>query len=194
MSTFILYFRLGFRHILDIYGVDYILFIIALMAIFLLRDWRKALLMFLFYILGNSLTLSLAANELVQVNIAVIEYLIPVTIFIAAGLNILRKHEMYSSLSIFHLVMVFVFGLVHGFGFADYLKNIIGSNQRLLAPLLGFDLGVKLGMFVTGLIFLLISWVFVNNLGFSRRDWNLVISSGIAGIALTLMFESRYWL
>ena len=194
MSTFILYFRLGFRHILDIYGVDYILFIIALMAIFLLRDWRKALLMFLFYILGNSLTLSLAANELVQVNIAVIEYLIPVTIFIAAGLNILRKHEMYSSLSIFHLVMVFVIGLVHGFGFAEYLKNIIGSNQRLLAPLLGFDLGVKLGMFVTGLIFLLISWVFVNNLGFSRRDWNLVISSGIAGIALTLMFESRYWL
>jgi len=42
--------------------------------------------------------------------------------------------------------------------------------------------------------FLIISWVFVNNLGISRRDWNLVISSGIAGIALTLMFESRYWL
>lgn len=194
MSTFIIYFRLGYRHILDIYGVDYILFIIALMAIFLLRDWRKALLIFLFYVLGNTLTLSLAVYEVLKVNIAVIEYLIPVTIFISASLNILKKHEMYSSLSIFRLTTVFVFGLVHGFGFADYLKDITGSNQRLLAPLIGFDLGIGLGMLITGFVFLIISWIFVSNLGFSRRDWNLVISSGIAGIALTLMFESRYWL
>ena len=179
---------------LDIYGVDYMLFIIALMAIYLLRDWRKALVLFMFYILGHSVTLSLSVSAVINVNISIIEYLIPLTIFLAAFLNILKKHEPYTPRSVFRFAIAFVFGMIHGFGFADYLKEILGTNQSIAVPILGFNLGLELGMLLVGSVFLIISWVFVNNLGFSRRDWNLVISSGIAGIALTLMFESRYWL
>ena len=194
MSTFILYVRLGYRHVLDIYGVDYMLFIIALMAIYLIRDWRKALVLFLFYILGHSITLSLSVNDILNVNVRVIEYLIPLTIFIAAALNILKKNETYAPRSVFRQIIVFLFGLIHGFGFADYHKEILGANQSVAIPIIGFNLGIELGMFVVGAVFLIISWIFVNNFGVSRRDWNLLISSGIAGVALTLMFESRYWL
>lgn len=194
MSTFILYMRLGYRHALDIYGVDHILFIVAMMSVYLLRDWRKALVIFLFYVFGNSITLSLSVVELIRVNINIIDYLIPVTIFIAASLNILKKHDRYTPRSIFRLSIAVIFGLIHGFGFADYLKDILGTNQNLAIPIIGFNLGVEMGMLFVAFVFLMISWIFVNNLGISRRDWNLVISSGIAGVALTLMFESRYWL
>jgi hypothetical protein len=186
--------RLGYRHALDIYGVDHILFIIAIMAVYLLRDWKRAFVVFLFYVFGNSITLSLSVTELIRVNIDIIDYLIPVTIFIAASLNILKKHDSYTPRSIFRLSMAVIFGLVHGFGFADYIKDILGTNQNLAVPVAGFNLGIEMGMLFVAIVFLMISWIFVNNLGISRRDWNLVISSGIAGVALTLMFESRYWL
>lgn len=186
--------RLGYRHALDIYGVDHMLFIIALLSVYLLRDWRKASVVFLFYVVGNSITLSFSALDLIRININVIEYLIPVTIFIAASINILKKQDTYSPRSDFRIFMALIFGFIHGFGFADYLLDIVGANQNLAIPIIGFNMGVEMGMLFVAFLFLLISWIFVNNLGISRRDWNLVISSGIAGVALTLMFESRYWL
>ena len=194
MSTFILYFRLGYRHVLDIYGVDHMLFIIAIMSVFLLRDWRRALILFLFYVLGSSLSLSLSVNEIIKVDINIVDYLIPVTLLVAAVINIFKKHESYTPKSIFRFITIFIFGFIHGLGYADYLKDIVGADLNLAVPIIGFNLGVELGLLLVAFIFLMISWIFVNNLGLSRRDWNLVISSGIAGIALTLMFESRYWL
>ncbi len=194
MSTFILYFRLGYRHVLDIYGVDHILFIIAIMSVFLLRDWRRALILFMFYVLGSSLSLSLSVNNIFQVDINIVDYLIPVTLLVAAIINIFKKSESYTPRSIFRFITIFTFGFIHGFGYADYLKDILGTDLNLAVPIIGFNLGVELGLLLVALVFLMISWIFVNNLGISRRDWNLVISSGIAGIALTLMFESRYWL
>lgn len=194
MSTFILYFRLGYRHVLDIYGVDHMLFIIAIMSVFLLRDWRRALVLFLFYVFGSSLSLSLAVNQIIRVDINIIDYLIPVTLLVAAVINIFKKPESYTPRSIFRFAILLLFGLIHGFGFADYLMDILGTDMNLAIPIIGFNLGIELGLLFVAFVFLIISWVFVNNLGISRRDWRLVISSGIAGIALTLMFESRYWL
>lgn len=194
MSTFILYFRLGYRHVLDIYGVDHMLFVIAIMSVFMLRDWRRAMILFLFYVLGSSLSLSLSVNEIVKVDMNIIDYLIPVTVLMTAVINIFKKPESYTPRSIFRFAIILFFGLVHGFGYADYLMDILGADLNLAIPIIGFNLGVELGLLFVAFAFLIVSWVFVNNLGISRRDWNLVISSGIAGIALTLMFESRYWL
>jgi hypothetical protein len=185
---------LGYRHVLDIYGVDHILFIIAIMSVFLLRDWRRALILFMFYVLGSSLSLSLSVNNIFQVDINIVDYLIPVTLLVAAVINIFKKSESYTPRSIFRFITIFTFGFIHGYGYADYLKDILGTDLNLAVPIIGFNLGVELGLLLVALVFLMISWIFVNNLGISRRDWNLVISSGIAGIALTLMFESRYWL
>ena len=194
MSTFILYFRLGYRHVLDIYGVDHMLFVIAIMSVFLLRDWRKALILFLFYVLGSSISLSLSVNEIIKVDINIVDYMIPVTLLTAAVINIFKRPESYTPRSIFRFITIFIFGFIHGLGYADYLKDILGTDLNLAVPIIGFNLGVELGLLLVALAFLMVSWIFVNNLGISRRDWNLVISSGIAGIALTLMFESRYWL
>jgi hypothetical protein len=150
--------------------------------------------LFLFYVLGSSLSLSLSVNEIIKIDINIVDYLIPVTLLVAAVINIFKKHESYTPKSIFRFITIFIFGFIHGLGYADYLKDIVGADLNLAVPIIGFNLGVELGLLLVAFIFLMISWIFVNNLGLSRRDWNLVISSGIAGIALTLMFESRYWL
>jgi len=194
MSTFILYIRLGYRHILDIYSVDHMLFIIALLALYLLRDWKKVLFLFSFYAVGNSISLALSVKRIIVINMDIIEYLIPLTIFIAAISNIFKKHHSYLPRNPIKFFIAGFFGLIHGFGFANYLNTFIGNDVKIAIPLAGFNIGVELGLLLIAFIYLFITWIFVNNLGISRKDWNLVVSSSIAGVALTLMFESRYWL
>ena len=56
-----------------------------------------------------------------------------------------------------------------------------------------YNLGIELAHIIVIALFLLASYIFVNLINVNRRDWNLVISSGIAGIAITIMFEAKYW-
>lgn len=194
MSTFILYLRLGYRHIMDLHNVDHMLFIIALVAIFLIRDWKKVLILMLFYIISLSLTLTFSVKNIITPDPDVIRYFVPLTVFLAAVSNIFRGQKTIVARNPSKYIFTAIFGVVHGFGFASYLKNIFGYQRIVTGPLVAFNLGLTLGLFLVALIFLIITWIFVNNLGIGRRDWYLVISSAIAGVALTLMFESRYWL
>ncbi len=194
MSTFILYLKLGYRYIMDLYSVEQMLFVVALMAIYLLRDWKRAFVLLLFYMAGITLSLSFSGFRIINPNLEVIRYLIPLTIFIAAFSNIFKKQASVASRSPSRHIMATVFGIIHGFGLAGYLKNIAGIYRAITIPLLGFNTGVMLAFVLIMFLYLIISWIFVNNLGVSRRDWYMVLSAAIAGVALTLMFESRYWL
>ena len=191
MSTFSLYFKLGLTHILDIQGYDHILFVVALCALYLLRDWRKLLILVTAFTVGHSITLALATLRLVQINPALIEFLIPVTIFITAVTNIVRKRgPALPQVAPLNYAFALFFGLIHGLGFSNYLRSLLGRGESLLVPLLSFNLGLELGQVVIVLIFLLTSSLVVGLLGASRRDWKLVISSAIAGISLMLMAET----
>ena len=59
--------------------------------------------------------------------------------------------------------------------------------------LVAYNLGIELAHMIIIFLFLIASYLFVNLISVNRRDWNLVISSGIAGIAITIMFEAKYW-
>ena len=84
MNSFQLYFRLGLQHILDINGYDHILFVLALCALFIPRDWRKVVVLVTAFTIGHSVTLALATFKVVNINSDLIEFLIPVTIAITA--------------------------------------------------------------------------------------------------------------
>ena len=190
MSTFSLYFKLGLTHILDIQGYDHILFIVALCALYLLRDWRKILILVTAFTVGHSITLALATLGWVRINSELVEFLIPVTIFITAVSNIIRNRgAALPQVAPLNYAFALCFGLIHGLGFSNYLRSLLGTGQSLVAPLLSFNLGLELGQLVIVLVFLLASSVVVGLLGASRRDWKLVVSSAIAGIALMLMVE-----
>ena len=93
MSEFLTYFEVGIRHILDINGYDHILFIIALCAIYLVKEWKKLLILITAFTIGHSLTLALSVLDYVLLEPAIIEFLIPVTIFITAVFNFFHKNN-----------------------------------------------------------------------------------------------------
>ena len=194
MSQFGIYFEIGREHILDQNAYDHILFVVALCAIYLLQDWKKILILVTAFTIGHSITLALSTLNVMNVRSDVIEFLIPVTIFITAVSNLFRKQSALtpSKLNTNYFFALF-FGLVHGMGFSNYLKSILGKEDSLVTPLLAFNLGLELGQLIIVFFFIIISSVFVSLFNVARRDWNLIISSAVAGIALTMMMETKFW-
>jgi hypothetical protein len=194
MSEFLLYFDLGFDHILDLNGYDHLLFIIALCAIYVSSDWKKLLVLVTAFTIGHSLTLALSTFQLVRFDSNVIEFLIPLTIFITAFLNLFRKDRpMYERKIKFSYIIALAFGLVHGLGFSNYLRALLGKDADIILQLFAFNVGLEIGQIIIVFIFLAITFVMVDIFGVARRDWKMVISSAIAGIAIMLMLETKFW-
>ena len=115
MGEFQLYFTLGKDHILDYAnGYDHILFVVALCAIYLMRDWKKLLILITAFTIGHSITLALATLQIIVVNSDVIEFLIPLTIFITAFSNIFRRTEVTDRTTYINYGYALFFGLIHG--------------------------------------------------------------------------------
>lgn len=88
ISEFLVYFRLGIEHILDVRGYDHIVFIVALTAPYRPRAWRQVVILVTAFTVGHSLTLALATVDRVRVPGAWVEFLIPVTILLTALLHL----------------------------------------------------------------------------------------------------------
>lgn len=193
MSQFSIYFELGIEHILDLNGFDHLLFIIALCALYSWREWKKVLILVTAFTVGHSITLALAAFNIIRVNSAIIEFLIPLTILITALSNIFKKNNGLGNpkvqLNYFYAAF---FGLVHGLGFSNYLKSILGSGN-VVVQLLAFNLGIEIGQIFVVALFLLIAGLVAAFFGVNKREWSLALSAGIAGMAFMLMLENKYW-
>lgn len=194
MSEFQLYFEMGREHILDIQGYDHILFVVALCAIYQAYEWKKVLILVTAFTVGHSLTLALAVLDIIEVNKPLIEFLIPVTIFLTAMFNIIKGDNAtnHRNLNLNYLFALF-FGLVHGMGFSNFLKSMLGKNSDLATQLFAFNLGLELGQVIIVIATLFLGFLVTGILGSNRRDWNLVVSSAVGGVALMLMIETRYW-
>ncbi|MEZ2445155.1 HupE/UreJ family protein [Chitinophaga sp. RCC_12] len=184
-----LYFQLGWQHIINWDAYDHILFIIALSAIYLLRDWRKVLVLVTAFTIGHSITLALSVLHIVRIPAALIEFLIPVTICVTAVSNIIRKDDEPQKLQLNYFYALF-FGLIHGLGFSNYLKSLLGSQANIVKPLLGFNLGLEFGQIIIVMCILLISSAIVNFGGVKRRDWNMFLSSATFGVAFLMIIQS----
>lgn len=194
MSTFSLYFNLGLTHILDVNGYDHILFVIALCAVYMMGDWKKILIIVTAFTIGHSITLALATLDVVNVNPELIEFLIPVTIFVTAAANIFRKQSTIRQQGVqVNYALALFFGLIHGLGFSNYLRSLLGRDESIVSQLLAFNLGLELGQIIIVIVFLTISLIVVDILQAARRDWKIVVSSAIAGIALILMLDTKFW-
>ncbi len=194
MSTFSLYFNLGLTHILDVNGYDHILFVIALCAVYMLGDWKKILIIVTAFTIGHSITLALATLDVITINAALIEFLIPVTIFITALTNLFRKQSGIKRQSVqLNYAFALFFGLIHGMGFSNYLRSLLGRDESIVTQLLAFNLGLELGQIIIVAAFLVLSFIVVDILQAGRRDWKIAISSAIAGIALILMLDTKFW-
>lgn len=195
MGEFQLYFILGKDHILDyLNGYDHILFVVALCAVYVSRDWKKILILVTAFTIGHSITLALATLEIISVNTKLVEFLIPVTIFITAFGNLFRREDHISSKPVHtNYLLALSFGLIHGMGFSSYLRAILGKDETIATQLLAFNLGLELGQLIVVGLFMVASFLLVDLINVSRRDWKMVVSSGIAGISIILIKDAIYW-
>jgi HupE / UreJ protein len=147
------FFFMGVEHILT--GYDHLIFLFGLLII--MTQFRATLWVITCFTLAHSATLALAAFDLVRIPDHVIEPLIAATIIYVGVENLLRLNSATG-----RWVLTLVFGLVHGLGFATHLKEKVAglTGDRIVLPLLSFNLGVELGqMVVAALVLPLIWWL-----------------------------------
>ena len=138
-STFISFLRQGFVHVVPL-GLDHILFVFGLFL--LSRKWKPLILQVSAFTLAHTLTLGLATLGIITVSPEIVEPIIAASIAVIALENIF-----FPGYKPYRLVIVFVFGLIHGLGFAGALSGFNLEPTSLLIGLFGFNVGVEFGQF-----------------------------------------------
>lgn len=193
MDDFILYLKMGFTHVLDFSAYDHILFLIVLAVVFSFYEIKKVLWLVTLFTLGHSITLALSAYKILEIRVDLIEFLIPLTIFITGIVNIINSKSTSAKKDNTNLIFALFFGLIHGLGFSNYFKMMIGQEESKLFPLLEFAVGIEVAQVIIVLGILILAMVFQNFLKVSKRDWILVCSSIVIGFAIQMMLDRVFW-
>ncbi|MFM2224024.1 MAG: hypothetical protein RJA07_226 [Bacteroidota bacterium] len=170
------YLQIGFTHVIPL-GFDHILFILSIF--FLNSNLKSVIIQCSVFTLAHSITLGLTAAGYILPNPKIIEPIIAISILVASIENLFH-HKINS----WRLIIIFIFGLIHGMGFANALKDVGLPPEHFLASLLSFNVGVELAQItvIVAVYFLIAKW-------FSKKDYyysKIVypLSSLIACVAL----------
>ena len=144
-STFYSFLRKGFVHVLP-EGLDHILFVIGLFLFS--RKTKPLLLQVTTFTIAHTITIALASLNFLKISPTIIEPLIALSIVYIAIENVYRKEYRH-----FRLISIFLFGLIHGLGFAG-VSSLDPSSPSFVAELLGFTIGVDFGQLAVISIFL----------------------------------------
>ncbi|MBC5839505.1 HupE/UreJ family protein [Flavobacterium muglaense] len=195
MSEFWIYFQIGLKHVLDIHSYDHVLFLIALAVPFSFKDWKRIVLLVSLFTIGHTMALVLSVFGIIAVKVSVVELLIPITILITALFNLFTagKSNKKESINLVFFITLF-FGIIHGLGFSNYFKSILGgSPTSKLLPLGEFALGIEAAQIVVVFIVLILSYLVQTVFRFSKRDWTLVMSAFIIGVVIPMIIENEIW-
>lgn len=191
MSEFQVYLRLGIDHITSFAGMDHMVFLLALAATYDLSLWKPLMMIVFSFTIGHSITLALAVLDIFSVNQNLVEFLIPLTILFSALFNIFQKKDIASPpINYSRYAMAFIFGMIHGLGFSNYLKSLLMGKGSIAWPLFSFNLGIEAGQLIIVIFILFISLIFFNIIKGKKREWNLVISGMAVGISCLLIIQS----
>lgn len=188
MQDFIFYLKLGWEHIISLDALDHQLFVLVLVAVFALKDWKKILWLVTAFTIGHSITLALSIFDFVRVPGNWVEFLIPLTIAITAFDNILMRNKPNNLMKMNYYLALF-FGLIHGMGFANTARMMLAEEQNIFLPLLGFNVGLELGQILVVIAILIIYYLFVNLLKVNKKDWIMFVSSGVFALAVKMSLE-----
>ena len=188
MQDFGFYFKLGWEHIISSDALDHQLFIAALAAIYLLKDWKQVLILVTAFTIGHSLTLALSVLDVIRVPSEWVEFLIPLTIVITAVTNLFQKEFTPRTVRINYFLALF-FGLIHGLGFANTIRFILADDQNLGWSLFGFNVGLEVGQVVVVLAILILAHLIVSVFKIARKYWVIFLSAAVFGLAMKIVFE-----
>jgi hydrogenase/urease accessory protein HupE len=150
--VFVTYLHLGVEHIL--LGIDHLLFVLALLII--VQGWRRLLGTISTFTIAHSITLAAATLGLVNVPQQPVEAVIALSIVFIAGECVHSRNGRAGITNRRPWVVAFIFGLLHGFGFAGALSEAGLPQKDIPVALLSFNIGVEFGqiLFIMGVIIL----------------------------------------
>lgn len=179
------YLGLGFKHIIPL-GLDHILFVLC---IFLLNPKLKSVLwQATAFTVAHSITLGLAMYGLISPPGHIVEPVIALSIMFVA-----LENAITDKLKPSRIIVVFIFGLIHGMGFASALTGLGLPKQQFATAIITFNVGVELGQIAV----ILSAWLLVG-IWFSKKEWYhkrivLPVSIVIAVIALYWTIERAFF-
>ena len=172
------YVRLGIEHIVPL-GLDHILFVVALCL--LGNSLRSILWQATAFTVAHSITLALSMKSVIALPSAVVEPVIALSIAFVAVENLLLRE-----VRAWRILVVFIFGLIHGLGFASVLNEIGLPPDRFMVSLVSFNIGVEIGQVM---IILLVFGLFV--LPFKSQPKNYRRLAFITSILIAI--TAMYW-
>ena len=192
MDIFKTWFMVGFDHILNVQALDHILFVLALVVIYKPNMIKQIVILITAFTIGHSVTLILSALDIINYNQKVIEFAIPLTIVITSLNNILNREKTITKAMSTNYIIALVFGLIHGLGFANYLKALLFQDNIIL-ELFSFNVGIEAAQLIVVFIFSIISFVGSNYIFKKRENWVFFVSSAIFGVSLMLTLNAKFW-
>jgi hydrogenase/urease accessory protein HupE len=173
------FIKLGVEHIWT--GYDHLLFLFALLVV--CRSFRSIVGIVSCFTLAHSLTLALATLDVVNLPSRIVEAAIAASIVFVGVENLVRRGEEPRG----RWVLTFVFGLIHGFGFASVLRDlgVGGGPQGVVVPLFTFNVGVELGQIAIAAVVLPVVWQLRKNENFLRR--------GVPALSALVAVAGLYW-
>ena len=192
MEEFKTWFLVGFDHILNVAALDHILFVLALVVVYKPNMIKQIVILITAFTIGHSITLIISTLDLITYDQKVIEFAIPLTIVLTSFNNIVnRKKEIKKAVNS-NYVIALVFGLIHGLGFANYLKALLFEGN-IVMELFSFNVGIEVAQLIIVFVFLFFSFLGSNYLFKKRENWVLFVSSAIFGISLMLTLNAKFW-
>jgi HupE/UreJ protein len=177
-TVFWKYMLIGFQHIIPL-GFDHILFITC--VFFLNSNIKQVILQASMFTLAHSITLGLAMYGIIKPPANIIEPLIALSIVFLALENI-----MSDKVKPWRLVMVFLFGMVHGMGFAGALSQLGMPQYAFATALISFNVGVELGQLA-----IILSLYFFVAKAFSARAWYR--RAIVIPVSVLIALVAAYW-
>jgi len=161
----------------------------ALCVVFNYAQWKKIIYLVTAFTIGHSITLALAALKIVIINRNIVEFLIPITIIITCIINFANKEdtENVNKNSKVRYLVALSFGLIHGLGFSSLLLSLLGREENIIIPLLAFNIGLEIGQVLIVIASVAISYIFINYFKIKFREWILIVSGIISGVALKIL-------
>ena len=179
-QTFFNYIPVGFDHIVP-KGLDHILFVLGLF--FLSTRMRPLLTQVTLFTLAHTITLAMAALGYVSIPGSIVEPLIAASITYVAVENIFMKN-----LSPWRPVIVFIFGLLHGLGFASVLAEFGLPDSAFIPALIGFNIGVEVGQLAVIAVMFLAVWQAIRiDQGENEAQRGFILYGVLALIAIALL-------
>lgn len=188
MNDIAFYFTLGWQHIISFDALDHQLFILALVVLYTLYEWKQVLILVTAFTIGHSITLALSTLHVLTVPSQIVEFLIPCTIFITAVANIIKPIHGYKKVELNYFLVMF-FGLIHGLGFANALQFMLASDQSLGWSLLSFNLGLEAGQVAVVVFLLFLAQIFIYYLKVNRRYWIVTLSTLVLLFSIKMVIE-----